>query len=151
MRNETITIKTSSENETQKLGMWFASMLKGGEVLALKGNLGSGKTVFVRGLAQGFGIKKKITSPTFVLVKPYQFKKRNGNTLYHFDLYRLKNSGELKELGFSEIVNDKKSISVVEWPEKANALLPKGTIVVELRAPKNKQINKRTIKIWSKK
>ena len=114
----------------------------------LHGDLGAGKTTFSRGFVRALGHQGNVKSPTYTLVEPYQLDKWQ---VYHFDLYRLKNSGELKELGFSEIVNDKKSISVVEWPEKANALLPKGTIVVELRAPKNKQINKRTIKIWSKK
>ena len=82
-------ITTKSSNKTQELAVNFAKKLKGGEVLGLKGDLGSGKTTFVQGLAKGLGVKESVTSPTFVILNLHQAGK--GRTLAHFDLYRLNN------------------------------------------------------------
>jgi tRNA threonylcarbamoyladenosine biosynthesis protein TsaE len=117
---------TNSSEETKKLARNFAKKLKGGEIIALFGDLGSGKTTFVQGLAKGLGVKERITSPTFVILNLHKAKK--GLQLAHFDLYRLNNEAELEGIGATDYLGKKNIISVIEWPEKAKKLLPKNTI-----------------------
>ena len=120
---------TKSARETQKLGRKVAADLvkKTPTVIALTGNLGSGKTTFVQGFARGLGIGKKIISPTFILMRTYRAKRRR--MLYHLDLYRLESNykEELENLGVSDIWKEKNNILVIEWAEKIKDLLPKGT------------------------
>ncbi|MDP3993681.1 MAG: tRNA (adenosine(37)-N6)-threonylcarbamoyltransferase complex ATPase subunit type 1 TsaE [Candidatus Doudnabacteria bacterium] len=142
-----ISVISRSEEETRRMGENVAKLLKGGEVIALSGNLGSGKTTFVKGLARGFGIRKAITSPTYILFRPY--KLRRGRVFYHFDLYRLKSVRELSELGLHEILENGKNIVAIEWPQKAKKFLPKGTI--HIRFTHGKKPNERLVTIWSKK
>lgn len=86
-------------------------------MLCLYGNLGSGKTTFVQGLAKGLGIKKRILSPTFIMMRQY------GN-FYHVDLYRAENEKGIEGLGLSEIWSDHANIIAIEWPEKIEKILP---------------------------
>ena len=121
-------------------------------VVALYGNLGSGKTTFVQGLARGFGIKKRIISPTFIIVRQYKvsplrspFGHLGGgegirpstharcNTFYHVDLYRIENQREIEGMGLREIINDGKNTIVIEWAEKMQNLLPKKRWDVEFK------------------
>ena len=90
-------------------------------VLALQGDLGGGKTTFVQGLAKGLGIKEKILSPTFVVMKRF-------STFYHFDCYRIQKPEEILSLGWQEIINEPQNIVVVEWAEKIKKLLPRDTL-----------------------
>ena len=117
---------TDSSIKTQQIGEEFGKSLKGGEVIALFGELGSGKTTFVQGLAKGLGITRRILSPTFVLVREHRIK--NGElgimNLYHIDLYRIENSKDFRSLGLEEILNDKSAIVAIEWAEKMGNLLP---------------------------
>lgn len=105
------------------------------------GDLGSGKTTFVQGLARGLGIKERILSPTFILMRQYDIKTKNQNknasfgraklkNLYHIDLYRLVGNieQEYRSLGLEEIVGEKENIVVIEWAEKVRGLLPADTI-----------------------
>ena len=112
-------IITKTARETQDLGRKIGSGLKGGEILALTGDLGSGKTTFIQGLAQGLGIKQRIVSPTFILLRKY------GN-FYHVDLYRLEGNldNEIKNIGLPDIWNKKNNIVAIEWAEKIKDLLP---------------------------
>lgn len=126
-----VEIVTNSEKETRDLAKNLVKILTRGAILALSGPLGSGKTAFVKGLAQGLGIKKKITSPTFVIYQVYPVQKKFGKNLYHFDLYRIDNTSDLLELGFDEIVNDKDSIVVIEWAEKIQKHLPRHTTKIK--------------------
>ena|SRR3989344_4964461 len=142
-----ISVISRSEEETKRIGKDVAQVLKGGEILSLSGNLGSGKTTFVKGMARGFGIRKAITSPTYVLFRPY--KLRRGKTFYHFDLYRLSGGRALRELGLDEILANRQNIVAVEWPQKAKRFLPKGTI--QIRFTHGKKPSERLITIWSKK
>ena len=120
-----------SERETRKLAASFARKLRGGEVLALIGNLGSGKTTFVKGLAKALGIEARITSPTFVIANRYKVKiGRQQLALHHYDLYPLKRKSELAELGFGETLQNPKNIVAVEWPQKALPFLPSRTIYI---------------------
>lgn len=120
---------TVSEKETLSFGQKFAQNLQNddlnGRIIALYGDLGSGKTTFVKGLAQGLKVNKEITSPTFVIYKPYASHDGSGRNLYHFDLYRLEDGLGLEELGFKEIIHNPKNIIAIEWPDKATTFLPK--------------------------
>lgn len=120
---------TKSASETQKLGEKISADLKPGNLLALYGELGSGKTTFIQGLARGLGIKKRIISPTFVFIRqyPFGFKSR---TLYHVDLYRINEAIEAKGLGLEEIFTDKDSMVVIEWADRIKEILPKKRIDV---------------------
>jgi len=104
----------NSDKETIKEGEKLGRSLKGGDIVFLSGILGSGKTVFTRGLAKGLGVKNNISSPTFNLFRVYPLPK---GKFYHFDCYRLSKYKELKELGWEEITSDKDNIVALEWPE----------------------------------
>ncbi len=114
-----------SEDETKKLAENFAKKTRG-NIFALSGELGAGKTTFVQGFAKGLGIQDKIISPTFVLIRQHQIP-NTDKTLYHIDLYRLENIESLKHLGLDEILSDSNNIVLIEWAEKLKQL-PKGTI-----------------------
>lgn len=132
---------TESSEETQKIGEDFAKNIKNGDFVAFYGNLGSGKTTFIQGLARGLKIKRRIISPTFIIVRNYVLRKGN---FYHLDLYRTHNVDDLLGLGVEEIINDDENVVVVEWAEKMGNLLPQKRIEVSLQ---NLDDNKRKIKI----
>ena len=115
-------VLTVSAQETIEFAKHFSQGLKPGSVLCLEGQLGSGKTTFVKGLAQGLGLKhpEQVKSPTFVLMHVYKAK----IPLYHFDCYRLDSTEELENIGFGDFVNDPQAIACVEWAEKAKELIP---------------------------
>ena len=130
---------TRSAEQTQKLAAEFAKKLKGGEVLCLYGDLGSGKTTFVQGLAKGLGIKKRILSPTFVLMRSYNIsglenwrisELAKDAYLYHIDLYRIGSAKETEMLGLQEILDDPQNIVAIEWAEKIKDILPSKRIEV---------------------
>ena len=122
-------ITSKSKEETQEIAEKFAKDLKGGEVLCFYGNLGTGKTTFIQGLAKGLEIKQNITSPTFVLMKKYRSKKQEARiknlNFYHLDCYRLGSVEEAQDLGIEEIWDDKKNVIAIEWADKINDILPK--------------------------
>lgn len=120
VREECIT-KTS--DETQKLGRDFAKNIKAGDIIALHGELGSGKTTFTQGLAKGLGIKHRIISPTFIIVRTHTVNK--GQIFSHIDLYRIGTEEDLEELGIKEILENLANIIVIEWSEKLGSLLPR--------------------------
>lgn len=145
------TVITNSYDKTQKVGKDLVSQLGMGKVLALYGNLGSGKTTFVQGLAAGLGIKHKVISPTFIIVRKYEIKTNNStiqqfNNFYHIDLYRIESEKDLEGLGLEEILNDKQNIVAIEWPEKIEKILPQEKINLHFEYLGN---NKRKIKINS--
>jgi len=119
---------TTGFQETQELGKKFASTLMGGEILALYGDLGSGKTTFVQGLAKGLGIDKQIISPTFIIMRTYDLGNREqgiGNrNFYHVDLYRISTEEDVQSLGLLELLNQPENVVVIEWPDKIENLLP---------------------------
>ncbi|NCP16914.1 tRNA (adenosine(37)-N6)-threonylcarbamoyltransferase complex ATPase subunit type 1 TsaE [Candidatus Kuenenbacteria bacterium CG_4_9_14_3_um_filter_39_14] len=131
-------IITNSARQTIALGKKYAAELKLGAVLGLIGELGAGKTQFVKGLAKGLGIKNNISSPTFVLLKKY-------NQLIHIDCYRLSNSEELLDLGWQELVTDKNNIIVVEWADKIRKIMPQDTRWIKFSI--GKKDNQRKISI----
>ena len=105
---------TSVEEETERIGEEFAKTLSPGEVVAMRGGMGVGKTAFVRGLARGLGISDRVTSPTYTIVNEYP----SDPPLFHFDLYRLSSSEELFEIGFDDYLA-RGGICVIEWFENA--------------------------------
>ncbi len=122
---------TACAKETQKIAEDLAGSLSGGTVLALHGDLGSGKTTFVQGLAKGLGIKGQIISPTFIIVRTYKLDKTHLNDLnhfYHIDLYRIEHENGLVGLGIEEIINDPENIVAIEWAERMGSLLPEKRI-----------------------
>ena len=116
-------IITKSSQETFEFAKKIASKLRGGEVIALFGDLGAGKTVFTQGLASGLGLKKNINSPTFVVMKVYENKKGIG--LVHVDAYRLQGGDDLVNMGAGDYISSKRFITVIEWPENVKKFLPK--------------------------
>ncbi len=136
-----------SEAQTQRLGVRLGELMRGGELILLNGQLGTGKTTFTQGLAQGLGITDVISSPTFTLLKEYPGQPRaNGNlqsgnmagarkvgpALYHFDLYRLDNPEEIIDLGFEDYFYGS-GVCVVEWADKADAFWPLDCLRIRLK------------------
>ncbi len=125
-----------SEEETLRFGTFIANNIPKQSILALSGDLGAGKTTFVKGMAIGLGIEEPILSPTFVLLNIYQ-------NLYHFDLYRLEHVSEFLDLGFDECFQ-KNAIVTIEWPERIEAILPENTIYFKFTHENEKRICKVT-------
>lgn len=125
MKDRSNRILTSSPEETKRLAVKLVSTLRPGDVLALEGELGSGKTQFVQGLAKGLGVSQDgyVRSPTFTLLNEY----RGRMPLYHFDFYRLYDPLELDDLGLEEYF-DGKGITVIEWADKFPGALPERTM-----------------------
>ncbi len=122
---------TKNERETKKVARMLAQEIikkplktKGAVVIGLQGELGAGKTRFVQGFAKGLGIRQRLTSPTFVLMKKYK-------NLYHIDCYRIDKPKDLLDLDFKEIVSNPDNIILIEWAEKVRKILPKDTIWIK--------------------
>lgn len=133
-------IESKSAKETKRIGKALAKKILnlnlGGKAIlvCLKGDLGGGKTTFAQGFARGLGIKEKILSPTFVILKRFA-------NFYHLDCYRIKKPEDILELGFKEIVSDPKNIILIEWPEKIKKILPKNPIIIKFEfLGRNKRI-----------
>lgn len=124
-----MTTITRSPEETKKLASRIARRLKGGEIIALTGPLGAGKTVFVKGLAKGLGMKEKLVrSPSFVLLAEY----RQGRLpLFHFDFYRINNPAEIETLPFADRLKEN-GVIAIEWPERIAEYLPPRIKLVEI-------------------
>lgn len=122
---------SKSQAETEKIAKELVQKLQGGEVLALVGNLGAGKTVFVKGLAKSLGIEDNITSPTFVLMKIYQTQHEKIKRLVHVDCYRLEKTEDLAEIGLADYLNDPENIVVIEWADRV-VNLPKDAININI-------------------
>ena len=110
--------------------------MRGGEVLALMGEMGVGKTTFMQGLAQGLGISKNLNSPTFIIVRTYDVNKQKIKKLFHVDLYRLEENveQEMENLGLLDEMGKTENVVAVEWAEKARDFLPENTKWIEIVA-----------------
>lgn len=108
----------------------LAKKIRGGEIIALVGELGSGKTTFTKALGRALGIKQNISSPTFVMMQ--QFLTKDKLHFYHLDLYRTKNFSEVKGLGITEWWGHPKTVTVIEWADKIKPSLPKSTKFIYL-------------------
>jgi len=152
---------SASEKQTFNFAKKFSKNLTGGVTLGLTGNLGAGKTIFTKGLALGLGIKKNITSPTFVLMKVYPVKSRSARILpkaklfngvnpvnkhqqikflVHIDAYRIKSVHDLIAIGADEYFKRPDTITVIEWADKIKKILPKKTRFVKITINKASRI-----------
>jgi tRNA threonylcarbamoyladenosine biosynthesis protein TsaE len=122
-----MTIITNSERETAEAGRALAGKLNRGSCVALYGDLGAGKTSFVRGLAEGLGLKSRVTSPTFTIVNEYP----GDIPLFHFDLYRINNEDELFDIGWDDYL-ERGGIIAAEWSENAAHSFPADTVRVSI-------------------
>ena len=139
---QTLDCISHSSAQTQRLGIRLGELLQGGELILLEGQLGTGKTTFTQGLAQGLGITENINSPTFTLLKEYANQLQPGNStgalsysrpsLYHFDLYRLDNPDEIVDLGFEDYFFSD-GVSVIEWADKAGSFWPEQHLDIRLK------------------
>ncbi|MEW6771242.1 MAG: tRNA (adenosine(37)-N6)-threonylcarbamoyltransferase complex ATPase subunit type 1 TsaE [Bacillota bacterium] len=119
--------RSNSAEETRMLGERLGRLLQSGDVVALQGDLGAGKTCFTQGVARGLGVAGRVTSPTFVLIREYEGRL----PLYHFDAYRLTGPEDLLALGSDDYFEDA-GVSVVEWAEHVAAALPQDRLEIEL-------------------
>jgi len=141
-------LKTFSSASTKQLGEKLAKQIsnfqfpifkrRGASVIALSGDLGSGKTTFVQGFCKGLGIKKRAISPTFIIFRRFAIPrvishKSKVSNVYHIDAYRIKKTSELSALGLCDIMKNPKNIVLVEWAENIKKILPKGTLWVRFR------------------
>ena len=115
--------------ETEQVGACLARRLHAGDVVAMSGDLGAGKTVFIRGLARGLGVTARVTSPTYTVVNEYE----GTLPLFHFDMYRLSGEDELYDIGWDDYLK-RGGVCAVEWSERATGLLPEHCIYVDIAA-----------------
>ena len=123
---EKFNYSSESEQNTIDYGFQFAKILKPGDVVAFYGDLGTGKTEFIKGICRFFDVSDIVTSPTFTMINHYVGTLNSKDLdIYHLDLYRIKSQEELKNIGFSECVFDENSIKLIEWAERADSFLKK--------------------------
>jgi tRNA threonylcarbamoyladenosine biosynthesis protein TsaE len=126
--SRTITLRTAAAEETRQLARAVARALRPGDVVALTGELGAGKTTFVQGLGSELGVQRPITSPTFTLVRTYR---GNSISLVHVDVYRLDHLQDFVELG-EETVLGSDQVTCIEWGDTVDAMLPSDRLEVEV-------------------
>ena len=131
-----IKFELKSEKEMLGLGATLARLLKGEGVIHLSGGLGAGKTTLCRGILRAMGHSGAVKSPTFTLVEPYQI---SDSEVYHFDLYRLADPGELEYIGIDEYFG-KNKLCLIEWPEKAVGYLPQHDLEITIDVLGEKRI-----------
>lgn len=143
---------TKNSKETQKLAENIARKVlvgkKGPVIIALAGELGAGKTTFTQGFAKGLGIREKVLSPTFVILKRFKLNNltiKQFNNFYHFDCYRINNPKEILDLGWKEIIGNSENIVIVEWAGNIKKIMPENAIWISFCHGLDE--NKRKIKI----
>ncbi len=123
-----MTVETYSEEDTLALGRWLGETAAEGTVYALEGDLGAGKTVLAKGVAEGLGITEPVNSPTFTILQIYP----GGRLpLYHFDVYRIMDIGEMDEIGYEEYFYGQ-GVCLIEWANLITELLPPDTIRIQM-------------------
>jgi len=137
-----LVLESHTAGQTKKLGKLIGQFLKPGSLVALSGELGSGKTEFIRGLARGLGVDKSyyVSSPSFVLINEYPGR----IPLYHLDLYRLSQYRDFEEIGLEDYLNSN-GVTTIEWAEKATRFLPSELMWIDIRwvGPKSRHITLR--------
>ena len=133
--------ETFSAEETFKLGEMTGGKLKPGTVVCIDGDLGVGKTVFVKGVAKGLGIKEPVVSPTFTILQEY----REGRIpLYHFDVYRIEDPEEMYEIGFDDYLYGD-GVCLIEWAKRVTELLPEDVLRITIAKDPEKGLSYRKI------
>jgi tRNA threonylcarbamoyladenosine biosynthesis protein TsaE len=136
---------TKSEKETEKLGEKIGKKIlkekldKAAKILALEGDLGGGKTTFLKGFAKGLGIREKILSPTFILFRKFQIPNSKFQNFYHIDCYRIEKEREILNLGFREIIKDPQNIVAIEWADKIKKILPRKVLKIKFKILEKKE------------
>lgn len=120
---------SESEQQTEEFALALAEELRSGDVLAMRGGMGAGKTAFVRGLARGLGITAAVSSPTYALVHEYRAGDR---VLYHFDMYRVTDADSLETTGYFEAL-EQSAVLCVEWSENIAWAIPKHAVTITMR------------------
>ena len=125
-------IEVGSENETRALGERLGALLRGGETIELVGDVGAGKTTFVKGLALGLGIDEDVQSPSFTISRLYDA--RDNLRLAHYDFYRLTNAGIMAD-ELTETTQDSATVTVIEWADIVEGVLPTGRLSIVFTTP----------------
>lgn len=113
-------------NDTEKFANEFAKKTKTGDIICLVGDLSAGKTTLTKFLISEFGVDEEVVSPTFNYVKEYKIKNKNKiSKIYHFDVYRIKSTEELLEIGFYDYINDNNAVKIIEWADIIENEIPK--------------------------
>ena len=132
---------SASAEETFHIGMELAQSASAGDIYALSGDLGAGKTVFAKGFAAGLGITARVNSPTFTILQIYE---EGRLPLYHFDTYRIDDPGEMEEVGLDEYLFGR-GVCLIEWAEQIAELVPDTAAILRIRKDMNKGADYRSI------
>ena len=143
MNRTKIVFETYSTEETAKIAFQMAADAAAGQVFALIGDLGVGKTVFTKGFAEGLGIDEPVSSPTFTILQIYE---EGRLPLYHFDVYRIEEPEEMEEVGFDEYVYGD-GVCLIEWANRIEEILPDDTIYVVIEKDLGKGLDYRKITV----
>jgi tRNA threonylcarbamoyladenosine biosynthesis protein TsaE len=127
-----VIIETENEAETKQFGEKLGQLLRGGEVLQLIGDVGAGKTTFVKGLARGLAVDEDVQSPSFTISRVYSA--RDDLRLVHYDFYRLQDPGIMAD-ELAETVRDPRAVTVIEWATIVEGVLPKEHLTISFTAP----------------
>jgi tRNA threonylcarbamoyladenosine biosynthesis protein TsaE len=121
-----------SPEQTRRVGARLGMLLDGGDVIAMEGDLGTGKTVLAQGIGIGWGATMALISPTFIIIRRHT-RNQDNNFFYHIDLYRIASLTEAQDLGLEELLGDPRSVCVVEWAERAADIFPEEALWITLR------------------
>lgn len=138
--------ESNSPKDTYEIGRNLGSKAKSGEIYCLTGELGSGKTLFSQGFAEGLGIKEPVNSPTFTLIQEYE---EGRLPLYHFDVYRIENEDEMFEIGYEDYFYGS-GVCLVEWANLIEAIIPENAVWISLERDGQKGFDFRRISVERK-
>jgi len=135
-RRPALDVISHSPEQTRRIGALLGRGLERGSLVLLGGMIGSGKTTFAQGIAHGLRVASAVTSPTFTIVSEHEGSDQDGRPVrvFHIDLYRLEDDGDLHSFGFEEYLEDEDAVTIVEWPERAALFLPEDHLFIELTA-----------------
>lgn len=136
-----VKIKLSGLEETKKFGERLGSLLQGGDIICLMGDLGAGKTTLTKSIGKGLGVEDYITSPTFTLINEY----KGRVWVYHFDVYRLEGEDDLLDLGYEDYFYSN-GVTIIEWGDKIEGILPEERI--NLRIEKGEALDDRIVNLY---
>lgn len=125
-----VEIITKDSTETKKIAAKIGQRLQSGDILALEGDLGSGKTTFTQGLAKALGVKSRVLSPTFTILRQYKIENNKFNILNHFDCYRINGPDDLESLDITDLWSRQEALTIIEWPERIAGILPKTALKI---------------------
>lgn len=124
-----MTVEVKSEADMRQFGAILGALMNGGEIIELLGDVGSGKTILVKGIADGLGVDENVQSPSFLITGVYQGK--HGTTLAHYDFYRLSDPGIMME-SLGETMHDTKTVTAIEWADIVDDILPEDRLTVRI-------------------